>query len=206
MRAIHRYRQNLLQFGAQHLQHMQAALDQMNVRLHHVIADISGSTGLAIIEAILTGQRDPIQLAKLRDRRIKASEEVIAKSLEGTWRVEHLFVLGQALQSWKRGQEQLSQCDQKLEELSRELDGKIDLPNSALPPSHKYGGQEPRGKNQPEGSWREELYRHFGVDLTEVAGISTAVAQTLYVELGPDLRAFPTSGPFCRLALTLSQQ
>jgi hypothetical protein len=78
-------RENLLQFGAQHLQHMQAAL---------VIADISGSTGLAIIEAILAGQRDPMQLAKLRDRRIKASEQTIAKSLEGSWRVEHLFVLG----------------------------------------------------------------------------------------------------------------
>jgi transposase len=80
MRAIHRYRGNLLQFAAQH----QAALDQMNVRLHQVIADISGSTGLAIIEARLVGQRDPMQLAKLRDRRIKASEETVAKSLEGT--------------------------------------------------------------------------------------------------------------------------
>jgi len=196
MRAIHRYRENLLVFAGQHLQHMQAALDQMNVRLHHVISDLSGSTGMAIVEAILAGQRDPVQLAKLRDRRIKASEDIIAKSLEGTWRVEHLFVLGQALQSWKQVQQQLSQCDQKLEELSRQLDGKIDLANSPLPPSDKYTGQEPRGKNQPEGSWREELYRHFGVDLTEVPGISTSVAQTLYVELGPDLRAFPTSDHF----------
>jgi len=110
--------------------------------------------------------------------------------------VEHLFVLGQALHSWKQVQEQLSQCDHKLEELSRQLDGKIDLANSPLPPSDKYAGQEPRNKNQPEGSWREELYRHFGVDLTEVPGISTSVAQTLYVELGPDLRAFPTSDHF----------
>jgi transposase len=76
MRAIHRYRENLLQFGAQHLQHMQAALDQMNVRLHHVVADISGSTGLATIEAILAGQRDPMQLAKLRsDRRGSAKRD-----------------------------------------------------------------------------------------------------------------------------------
>src|SRR5258707_7009137 len=103
MRAISRYRDNLLHFGAQHLQHMQAALDQMNLRLHHVIADLSGLTGMAIIEAILAGERDPRQLAKLRDPRIKASQETIAKALEGNWRVEHLFVLGQALQSWKAG-------------------------------------------------------------------------------------------------------
>ena len=84
MRAISRYRDNLLGFGAQHIQHMQAALDQMNLRLHHVIADVSGLTGMAIIEAVLAGERDPRQLAKLRDRRIKASEETVAKSLEGT--------------------------------------------------------------------------------------------------------------------------
>src|SRR6266436_869060 len=143
MRAISRYRDNLLHFGAQHLQHMQAALDQMNLRLHHVIADLSGLTGMAIIEAILAGERDPRQLAKLRDPRIKASQETIAKALEGNWRVEHLFVLGQALQSWKQVQQQLGQCDQKLEELSSQLEGKIDLANSPLPPSAKYCGREP---------------------------------------------------------------
>src|SRR5260370_6776017 len=104
MRAISRYRDNLLHFGAQHLQHMQAALNQMNLRLHHVIADLSGLTGMAIIEAILAGERDPRQLAKLRDPRIKASPETIAKALEGNLRVDHLLVLGQALQSWTQGQ------------------------------------------------------------------------------------------------------
>src|SRR5258705_8825223 len=126
-RSISRYRDNLLHFGAQHLQHMQAALDQMNLRLHHVIADLSGLTGMAIIEAILAGERDPRQLAKLRDPRIKASQETIAKALEGNWRVEHLFVLGQALQSWKQVQQQLGQGAQKLGELSSQLEGKIDL-------------------------------------------------------------------------------
>ena len=196
MRAISRYRDNLLHFGAQHLQHMQAALDQMNLRLHHVIADLSGLTGMAIIEAILAGERDPRQLAKLRDPRIKASQETIAKALEGNWRVEHLFVLGQALQSWKQVQQQLGQCDQKLGELSSQLEGKIDLANSPLPPSAKYCGREPRSKNQPNGPWREELYRHFGVDLTEVPGLSLGVVQTLFVELGADLSAFPTPRHF----------
>src|SRR6201988_2182738 len=196
MRAISRYRDNLLHFGAQHLQHMQAALDQMNLRLHHVIADLSGLTGMAIIEAILAGERDPRQLGKLRDPRIKASQETIAKALEGNWRLEHLFVLGQALQSWKQVQQQLGQCDQKLEELSSQLAGKIDLANIPLPPSAKYCGREPRSKNQPNGPWREELYRHFGVDLTEVPGLSIGVVQTLFVELGADLSAFPSPRHF----------
>src|SRR5260221_562435 len=95
-RSIYRYRQNLLTQAAQHVQHMQASLDQMNIKLHHVIDDLTGITGLAIIEAILDGKRDPQQLAKLRDHRIKASEETIVKALEGDWLSEHLFVPGSA--------------------------------------------------------------------------------------------------------------
>jgi transposase len=196
LRSISRYRDNLLRSAVQHLQHMQGALDQMNVRLHHVIADLSGTTGMAIVEAILAGQRDPQELAKLRDPRIQATPETIAKALEGNWRVEHLFVLGQALQSWKQVQQQLGQCDQKLEELSRQLEGKIDLATNPLAPSAKYAGKLPKTKNQPQGAWREELYRQFGVDLTEVPGLSLGVVQTLFVELGPDLSDFPTPPHF----------
>jgi transposase len=196
LRSISRYRDNLLRSGVQHLQHMQAALDQMNVRLHHVIADLSGTTGMAIVEAILAGQRDPQELAKLRDPRIHATPETIAKALEGNWRLEHLFVLGQALQSWKQVQQQLGQCDHKLEELSRQLEGKVDLATNPLAPSAKYAGKVPKTKNQPQGAWREELYRQFGVDLTEVPGLSLGVVQTLFVELGADLSDFPTPRHF----------
>lgn len=79
-----------------HLQHMQKALDQMNVQLHHVISDLAGKTGLAIVDAILQGERDPAKLAQLKDWRIRASEEVIMKSLVGDYRQEHLFVLRQS--------------------------------------------------------------------------------------------------------------
>ena len=82
------------------------------------------------------------------------------------------------------------------QELSSQLEGKIDLANSPLPPSAKYCGREPRSKNQPNGPWREELYRHFGVDLTEVPGLSIGVVQTLFVELGANLSAFPTPRHF----------
>jgi transposase len=103
-RSIYRYRQNLLTQAAQHVQHMQAALDQMNIKLHHVIDDLTGMTGLAIIEAILDGQRDPRQLAKHRHQRIRASEETIVKALEGDWRSEHLFVLRLARENWQQTQ------------------------------------------------------------------------------------------------------
>jgi transposase len=196
MRTISRYRDNLSRFGVQHLQHMQAALDQMNVRLHHVIADLSGITGMAIVEAILAGQRDAQELAKLRDPRVHASPKTIAQALEGTWRLEHLFVLGQALKSWKQVQEQLIQCDRQLEELSRQIEGKIDLETNPLASSAKSAGKLPKANNQSQGAWRQELYRHFAVDLTEVPGLSLGVVQTLFVELGPDLSAFPTAGHF----------
>src|SRR5260221_13764774 len=111
-RSIYRYRQNLLTQAAQHVQHMQASLDQMNIKLHHVIDDLTGITGLAIIEAILDGKRDPQQLAKLRDHRIKASEETIVKALEGDWRSEHLFVLRVAWENWKQTQHQIQKLDQ----------------------------------------------------------------------------------------------
>lgn len=109
-RTIYRCRQNLLKQGAEHLQHVQAALDQMNVKLHYVIDDLSGQTGQAIIEAILNGEREPLGLAKYRDRRIKASEETVAKSLESDWRKEHLFVLRVAWQNAKHVQEQIKKC------------------------------------------------------------------------------------------------
>ena len=121
-RSIYRYRQNLLSMAAQHVQHMQAALDQMNIKLHHVIDDLTGVTGQAIVAAILKGQRDPVQLAQLRDKRIKASEATIAKALEGDWRKEHLFVLEKARAQYQEVQKQIQDCDQELWNYTRQLE------------------------------------------------------------------------------------
>src|SRR5437899_7077031 len=104
VRSILRHRDSLVQMASSHVQHMQKALDQMNLQLHHVISDITGVTGLAIIEAILKGERDPQTLAKLRDGRIKATESTIAKSLVGDYRREHLFTLGQSLAAYRHSQ------------------------------------------------------------------------------------------------------
>jgi transposase len=207
-RSIYRYRQNLLSTAAQHLQHMQGALEQMNVKLHHVIDDLTGLTGQAIIEAILAGQRDPEQLAKLRDKRIKASEERIVKALEGDWRREHLFVLAAAWRSWKELQQQVQSCDQELLNYSRELEActtvakstkvmrltQLAAPNPVGPKARK--ARKKTSKNEPQGPWREELLRFFGVDLTAIPGISVLSSLTLMTELGNDLSAFKTAHHF----------
>jgi transposase len=110
VRSLLRHRESLVQMGATHVNHMQKALDQMNLQLHHVISDITGLTGLAILDAILGGERDPFTLAGLRHDRIKASEEVIAKSLVGDYRSEHLFTLRQSLRAYRSYQQLIDEC------------------------------------------------------------------------------------------------
>ena len=211
VRSIYRYRQNLLSMSSQHVQHMQAALDQMNIKLHHVIDDLTGVTGQAIVTAILSGQRDPVQLAKLRDKRIQAPEATIAKALEGDWRKEHLFVLAKAWAQYQQVQKQIQDCDQELCNYSRELEActkviqpakvmrlKPELVGAELPakPPTKKRVRKKTSKNQPEGPWKEELERFFGVDLTAIPGISVLTGLTLMSELGNDLSAFRTEHYF----------
>ena len=215
VRTIFRYRQSLLKQGAENLQHMQAALDQMNIKLHYVIDDLSGQTGQAIIEAILNGEREPLRLAKYRHKRIKASEETIAKSLQGDWRREHLFVLRVAWQNGKHVQEQIKKCDQELMEYTRQLEASTVLakpirpvrivclnaePNlPKLKPALAVQPAKPRrktSKNEPDGPWREELHRFFGVDLTLIPSIGIISGITFMTELGNDLSAFKNSHHF----------
>jgi transposase len=210
-RSIYRYRQNLLSMAAQHVQHMQAALDQMNIKLHHVIDDLTGVTGQAIVAAILKGQRDPVQLAQLGDKRIKASEATIAKALEGDWRKEHLFVLEKARAQYQEVQKQIQDCDQELWNYTRQLEActRVIKPAKVMRLNPQLVGTEPlsnpptkkrvrtkTSKNQPEGPWQLELERFFGVDLTAIPGISVLSGLTLMTELGNDLSAFKTEHHF----------
>src|SRR5689334_12434026 len=114
LRSYLRHRQMLIQYAASHIQHMQKALTQMNVQIHHVISDITGSTGMRIIRAIVEGNRDPKQLAAMRDVRTKATEETIAKALEGDYRVEHVFALKQSLELFDSYQKQIQVCDEQI--------------------------------------------------------------------------------------------
>jgi transposase len=147
VRSILRHRDSLVQMASSHVQHMQKALDQMNLQLHHVISDITGVTGLAIIEAILVGERNPHTLAALRDGRIKATAETIAKSLVGDYRREHLFTLGQSLAAFRHYQELIGACDKEIEQYLVTFESKADPPEGSLPESQdeqKPSGGEPR--------------------------------------------------------------
>jgi len=192
LRSIARHKESLIKIGSVHIQHMQKALDQMNLHLHHVIDDIVGVTGLAIIEAILSGERNLNQLADLRHPRIKSSKSVIKKALKGDYRFEHLFVLRQSLHSWKQIQKQIAECDLEMESLTKQRQAESNPQPVALTP-------HPRrkiSKNQPKGEWQNLLAQEFGVDLTAVPGIHTATVQTLYTELGSDWSAFPSAAEF----------
>jgi hypothetical protein len=117
VRAVLRHRSELVMAASQHVQHMHKALTQMNLQIHHVISDVTGTTGLAIVDAILAGQRDATELAKLRDPHIKAHTETIRKSLVGNWRSEHLFTLKQSRELYRTYQQLIVDCDLEIEKM-----------------------------------------------------------------------------------------
>jgi transposase len=190
VRSLLRHRESLVQMAATHINHMQKALDQMNLQLHHVISDITGQTGLAIVDEILAGERDPFVLAKLRNVRIKASEEVIAKSLVGDYRPEHLFTLRQSLAAYRSYQKFIDECD-------REIRASLEQFKPSSPPdtSKKDDSQKPQPK-KTESVLRSELKRGFGIDLTTIPGIRVGIAQTLFGEIGPDFTKFRSASAF----------
>jgi transposase len=194
IRSLWRHRDNLIQLATVHLQHMQKALDQMNLQIHHVISDLAGTTGLAIVDAILAGERDVQKLAQLRDWRIRASEETIMKSLVGDYREEHLFTLRQSLESYRHYQRLIQEVDIQVKQMMRQLSGRVDITAKALPP--EKNPRKTPWRNEPP-QLREDLYRAFGVDLTQIPGINTLTAQMLLTEVGPDLSRFPTVAAFC---------
>jgi transposase len=173
---------------------MQKALDQMNLRVHHVISDLAGTTGLAIVDAILAGERDVKKLAQLRDWRIRASEQTIMKSLVGDYREEHLFTLRQSLESYRHYQRLIQEVDIHVKQMMRHLPGRVDITAKSLPP--EKNPRKTPWRNEPP-QLREDLYRAFGVDLTQIPGINTLTAQMLLTEVGPDLSGFPIVAAFC---------
>ena len=187
-----RHRESLIQAAAAHVQRMQKALDQMNLQLHHVISDITGLTGLAIIDAILAGERDPATLAALRNRRIHASVETVTKSLVGDYRPEHVFTLRQSLGAYRYYQQLVAECDVEIE---RHLTAIPDAQPGVSAPPASPTRRKPRG-NEPRFDLRTHLHRIFGVDLTTIPGIDVLTAHTLLTEVGPDLSKFPTPAAF----------
>ena len=191
LRSLLRHRDNLVKQASVHILHMQKALDQMNLRLHHVIDDITGMTGLVILDAILAGQRDPQELAKLRHPGIKASEETILKSLMGDYRSEHLLVLRQSLAAYRYFQRLLQECDREIQITLKAFDSRVDVKRRPLPPE-RTGKRKPR-HNEPQFNLRQHLYRIFGVDLTQIPGLQATTAHILLAEIGPNLSKFRSS-------------
>lgn len=196
IRSILRHREGLVGMASTHVQHMQKALDQMNLQLHHVISDITGLTGMAIIEAILKGERDPEVLSNLRDPRIKASEETIAAALVGDYRREHVFTLRQSLAAYRHYQQLVGACDFEIEQLLIAFESKVDTAEKPLKPLNRPKDRHKPRRNEMRFDLRNHLYRVFGVDLTEIPGINTLTAHVLFAEIGPDLSRFANASAF----------
>ena len=191
LRSYLRQRVMLVQYASHHIQHMQKALTQMNVKLHHVISNITGKTGMEIMEAIVGGQRDPRQLAQLRDPRIKADEATIAKSLQGHWREEHIFELTQALELYRFYQDKIAECDREIEaQLERFEDH-----SNGDPPAAKSGRRRSKG-NAPRFDVWTHLYRMTGVDLTQIDGVDAYTALKVVSEIGTDMTKWPSAKHF----------
>ena len=191
VRVVLRHRDALVKLVNVHIQHMQKALTQMNLQLHHVISDITGVTGLSILDAILSGERNPDTLAAFRDKRIKASKETIAKSLVGDYRPELLFTLQQSLQTFRHYQSQVAECGQKIQTMLNAFDSQVDVKKNPLPENPK-----PKKKKEDPLQLHSQLYRITGVDLTAIPGIQATSAYTLLAEIGQDVSKFPSSKHF----------
>src|SRR5262249_13069391 len=186
-----RQRGNLVRLSGQHIQRMQKALELMNLKLTRVVGDITRVTGLRIIRAILAGQRDPEQLAKLRDRRCKHTQPEIAQALDGRYRPEHVLELRCNLARWEKYQEVIATVDQAIATQLRSMPRQTELP--PLPPKTRVRGRKP---HDPGFDVRTALYYAPGVDLTAIEGIDELHALTLVSELGTDFSKWPTVKQF----------
>jgi transposase len=184
----------LVRYAASHVLHMQKALTQMNLQIHHVLSDLTGQSGLAIVDAILRGERDPRKLAALRHSRVKASAAIICKSLEGDWRDEHLFSLRQARASYQHYQELIAACDLEIAQRLAAFQSLVDPIAKPIPPRTTHEAR-PR-RSQPQFDLRGELYRILGVDLTQVPGLQAPTIHTCLCEIGTDMTRFPTPRHF----------
>ena len=190
LRSYLRQRAMLVEYASHHIQHMQKALTQMNVKLQHVISNITGKTGMTIVEAIVGGERNPRKLAALRDPRTRADEETIARSLQGHWREEHIFELTQALELYRTYQDKIAQCDREIE---RQL-GRFEDRSNGEPPVGD-AGKRSQG-NAPRFDLRNHLHRMTGVDLTRIDGVDAFTALKVVGEIGTDMTRWPSAKHF----------
>jgi transposase len=194
MRTYWRQRNDLVQAAGRHIQRMQKALTQMNVQLANVLSDVSGVTGQAIIKAILAGERDPHKLAAFRDWRVKASREELARSLEGNWQGDQLFVLKQEQDGYQFCQKQMAECDRRLEQYFHQIEDRSQ--GASLPEEKRRGRLSKRKGNKPQFDLRQELFRMTGTDLSRIDGIDVMTVMTIISEAGWDMSKWKTEDHF----------
>jgi len=199
LRVYLRLRERHLDYAAAHIQHMQKALTFMNLQLHHVVADVTGVTGMKIIRAIVSGQRDPQVLAQMRDVRCKASEETVRAALVGNYQPEHVFALAQALALYDFYQARVDECDAKIQEVLAMLIAEKAPPSAPLPKARHRTAQP----NAVSFDVRPILYQLAGVDVTQIHGLGPYVALRLIAECGTDLSRWRSAKHFTSW-LTLS--
>ena len=194
MRTYWRQRNDLVQSAGRHVQRMQKALTQMNIQLANVLSDVSGVTGQAIIKAILAGQRDPHKLAAFRDPRVQASEQEIARHLEGNWQPDLLFLLKQEQDGYEFCQKQMVECDRQLEQYLQQRDDRSH--GAPLPEEKRKGRLKKKKGNAPQFDLREGLFRLSGTDLTQIDSIDVMTASTILSEAGWDMSKWQTENHF----------
>ena len=187
IRSLVRHRDMLIKYRSSHIQHMQKALNLMNIRLTNVLSDITGVTGMKIIRSIVAGEHNPEVLASYRYEGCAKSVTVIAKSLEGHYKREHLFALKQALELYDFYEQQIHDCDMELKVLYEEFD----LPDEPGTPPPNLPKRK-RRKNQPHFDLAQSLYCMTGVDLTQIDGLDALTVQNILSEIGTDVRPWPT--------------
>src|SRR5882672_737765 len=192
MRTYWRQRNDLVRSAARHIQRIQKTLTQMNMQLANVLSDLSGVTGQAIIQAILAGERDPHKLAAFRNWRVKATQEQLARSLEGNWQEDLLLVLKQEQDGYEFCQQQMAECDRRLKQYLQQREDRSQ--GASLPEEKRKERLKKKKGNAPQFDLRTELFRMTGTDLTQIDGIDVMYEQ------------MADRAPLCFLATTVSGQ
>jgi len=180
LRYLMRHRAEMVEHAATQLHLMQKSLTEMNLKLHHVFSDIDGVSAQAIIGAILAGERDAHVLAKLRDRRCRSPLADILEALKGDYRAEYLFVLKQSWESWQHTQKAIAACDAELTTLA----AKVECAVQSTLPAASSKQQHQLAKNSPDMGIYQTGWRFYGVDLSDIPGVSAGVLSTLVSEVG----------------------
>jgi len=197
LRSLLRHRAQLIEHRSPHILHMQKALKLMNIQLPEVLSDVTGVTGMAILRAIVAGERRGDVLARLRRPGCRRTEQDIIQALTGTWRDEHLFVLAQSLDLYDFYTTKITECDHRLDQQFSSMKPRFDVEGDPPAPPTSRTKKNSNSKNQPAYNVRAHLVRILGIDLVDIIGISESLAQTIIAEIGTDMSRFPTSKHFC---------